>query len=377
MAGERAEGAWRVKDGAVHVYRLFDVAEAIDLAKAEALISAPKSRLRLESAHGPAALEIPRPPVHLALGARSLPFASGARACETSAHLFDYGVVSIVHRLPIPEATPLEALLPFAEELLAAPTPALDATSRREAEDLVGTLRPALDRPHAWEGHETYHVWMVRAFDRPATAEELLGTAPLAELLLGETSATPLSRAEREDVLKHSFSYLQDDLAVVDWNSAFVHEPSGVPDIPDLLEFATAHLLELRYYDALLDRELQRIYGEIEARGLGPRPNPFTRRYLRLQRHTAALLLELSEMIERLDNAVKIIGDFYLARLYQSTVRRFRLPAWEENVLRKQRLLSEVNGLLSHAADTRRGEMLELTIIALILWEILYAFLRR
>ncbi len=368
-------GSFRIREGAVHVYRLFDVADAIDLAAAEALLAAPTSRLRLESGQGTTALEIPRPPLNVALGPRTLSFASGATRVQASARLFDYGVASVLYRVPVENGTALEALVPFAEELVASPSPAVDAAARREVEELAAALGRALDRPHSWEGLETYHVFYVRAFDRPAAAAELLARAPLAELLLGETSATPLSQAEREDVLKHRFSYLEDDLAVVDWNSAFVHEPSGVPDVPDLLEFATAHLLELRYYDALLDRELHRIYDEVEAVGRGA-PNPFTRRYHRLERRTAALLLELSEMIERLDNAVKIIGDFYLARFYQSAVRRFRLPAWEESVLRKQRLLAEVNGLLGKAADTRRAELLELTIIALIAWEILYALLR-
>ena len=30
-------------------------------------------------------------------------------------------------------------------------------------------------------------------------------------------------------------------------------------------------------------------------------------------------------MVERLENAVKIVGDFYLARLYQAALRRFRI----------------------------------------------------
>jgi hypothetical protein len=145
-------------------------------------------------------------------------------------------------------------------------------------------------------------------------------------------------------------------------------------DIPDLLEFATAHLLELRYYDALLDRELNVLYDEMAAGGAAP--NVFTRRYLRLQRRTAALLLELSEMVERLENAVKIVGDFYLARVYQSAVRRFRLPAWQETVLRKQKLLAEANQLLKNEADTRRGELLELMVIFLILWEVVFSFVR-
>jgi hypothetical protein len=367
---------WRVQRGAVHVYRFFDVADAIDLAAAGALLQHPTSRLRLETARGSSALEIPRPPLNLALGERELPFDSGARRAAVSARLFDYGVASISYAVPIAPGTPLEALVPLAEELLVTPTPGLDADARREADQLARAIRPALEAPHAWEGLETYQVFYVTAFDRPATARGLLESAPIARLLLGETSAVELSEAERSDVLQHQFSYLEDDLAVVDWNSAFVFEPSDVLDIPDLLEFATAHLLELRYYDALLDRELHAIYDEIE-KGERSVTSVVTGRYRRLQRRTTALLFDLSEMFERLDNAVKIIGDFYLARLYQSAVRRFRLPAWQDSVLKKQKLLAEANALLGGSADTSRAELLEVTIILLILWEVVYSLVRR
>jgi len=367
--------SWRVAQGGVRVYRLFDVAEAIDLSRAEALVQAPRSRLRLEGAQSTTALEIPRPPLHVAIGRRRLPLAWPAAEADASVHLFEHGVASIVYHLPIPAGTELGALLPLAEELVSRATPQLDAAARGEAEELARTLGPVLDKPHSWEGLETYHVFYVHRLEEPARAQEVLAGAPLAELLLGETSATRLSQGERADVLKHALSYLEDDLAVVDWNSAFVLEPSGVGDIPDLLEFATAHLLELRYYEALLDRELAAIYDEIEVGRAAP--NVFTRRYLKLQRRTAALLLELSEMTEQLENAVKIVGDFYLARLYRSAVRRFRLREWKNTVLRKQRLLAEVNGLMKDAADQRRAELLEITIVLLILWEVLYAFLRR
>ncbi len=93
----------------------------------------------------------------------------------------------------------------------------------------------------------------------------------------------------------------------------------------------------------------------------------------RLRRRTAALLLELSEMIERLENAVKIVGDLYLARVYQGAVRRFRLPAWQETVLRKQRLVADVNELIGDVADRSRSEWLELAVIALIAFEIVAA----
>jgi hypothetical protein len=370
-----AQSAWLVVDGAVHVYRLFDVADEIDLVAAERELVTPGSRLALEGAQSATALEIPKPPVRVPLGPRPLPLRHGGWQAEASAHLFDYGVVSIVYKLPIAPGTPLSHLVPLAEEVVAQPTPALDAAARAEAESLTRRLGSAVKRPHSWDGLESYHVFFARRLEPGVSAEEVLARAPLAELLLGETSVTPLSANERADVVKHAFSYLSDDLAVVDWNSAFVLEPSGVNDIPDLLELATAHLLELRYYDGLIDRELGLIYDEIGAgRSIG---DIFTRRHLKLQRRTAARLLELSETVERLENAVKIVGDFYLARLYQSALRRFRLPAWQESVLRKQKLLAEVNGLLTDAADTRRGELLEVTIILLILWEILYALVRR
>jgi hypothetical protein len=368
---------FRVADGEVWIYRLFDVADAVDLAMAERLAAAPAARLAMESAQSATALEFPRAPLHVALGRRPVQLPSGKRTAEASAHVFDYGVVSLRYRIAIPPGTPLASLVALAEELLESPTTALDQQARAHADEVATALGKAVERPHAWEGLESYHVFFVKSFeDGPVKAAQLLAEAPIPALLLGETSPIRLSEAERQDVLSHQFSYLETDLAVVHWNSALVVEPSGVEDIPDLLEFATAHLLELRFYDDLLDRELHRIYDELET-GSSLVLHVLTRKFRRLQRRTAALLLELSEMIERLENAVKIVGDFYLARIYQSAVKRFRLASWQETVLRKQKLVAEVNDLTGDAADTSRSELLEVVVILLISYEVVAAILKR
>jgi uncharacterized Rmd1/YagE family protein len=57
-------------------------------------------------------------------------------------------------------------------------------------------------------------------------------------------------------------------------------------------------------------------------------------------------------------------------------VGRFRLPAWQGDVLRKQRLLADVHRMLKDAADVRRADLFEVTIILLIAWEVLWALLR-
>ena len=72
---------------------------------------------------------------------------------------------------------------------------------------------------------------------------------------------------------------------------------------------------------------------------------------------------------------MKIVGDFYLARVYLSAVRRFRLPAWQETVLGKQKLVADVNDLIGRAADTSRMELLELAIIVLIMLSIAVVFI--
>jgi hypothetical protein len=362
---------FRVQDGSVRIYRILDVADGIDLARAESIATSPTSRVRLPGSRS--ALQVAHPPLRLRLGARTLRIAGEERRVEVQASLFDYGVASVLFDLPVPPGTALGDLVPLAEALLELPTPELDEAARGVAADLSAALAPALHRPHVWDGMETYAVFFVRAFDRRVTGDELAAGAPIGRLLLGETDPVPLSAGERADVLKHRFAYLESDLAVVDWNSAFVHEPSGSTDVPDLLELATAQLLELRWYDAFLDRELAAIRGELDRAG---NAGLFTRRYSRLVRRTAVMLVELSETVERVENAVKIVGDFYLARLYQAATRRFRLPAWQESVLRKHRMLAEVNRVLADGADVRRAELLEFTIIVLIAWEIVWAFWR-
>jgi hypothetical protein len=350
----------RVQDGSVRIYRILDVADGIDLAHAEALASTPKSRARLASPRS--AIEVAHPPLRLGLGPREVRIGGDPRRVDVQVSLFDYGVASFLFELPVVPGTSLEDLLPLAEALLERPAPELDEVARSLATEISAALAPALLRPNKWDGIETYTVFFVRAFDRRVTGSELLEQAWLPRLLLGETDPVALSAGERADVLKHRFAYLETDLAVVDWNSAFVHEPAGSTDV-----------LELRWYDAFLDRELAGIRGEVERAG---NAGLFTRRYSRLMRRTAALLVDMSEMVDRVENAVKIVGDFYLARLYQAALGRFRLPAWQESVLRKHRMLSEVNRILSDGADTRRAELLEITIIALIAWEILWAFWR-
>ncbi|HUB07930.1 MAG TPA: hypothetical protein VMB50_13045 [Myxococcales bacterium] len=351
-------------------YRLFEVGDEVDLARAETLLAGGTARARPVRERSEA-LEIPNPPLTVPLGRRKVVAAGAEVEVELEARVFDFGVVSLLATLPCRTPAGFADLVELADDLY--DSPHLLELAARETGLLMDRLAGAVRRAHRWEGHEEYTVLFIEEVSSPsgpATATELLGDQQaLVRLLVGERSPLPLAQGERADVLERSFSYQERDLAAIDWNSAIVVEPSGSLDIPHLLEFATAQLLEMRYYDMLLDRELVRIYGEISRR----RPGFFSLfqgRYSRLSREMTRLVVEMAEFNERVENALKIVGDFYLARVYMGAVRRFRIPDWQQALGRKQALLAQAYALLKSDLDTRRTLSLEILVALLIVLEL-------
>jgi hypothetical protein len=358
-----------IEKGAILAFRLYDVASEIDLRQAEKLLKSEVVRLKLVRENAQY-LELPNPPASVTLGSRSLALKRGTTQVEVRMRLFDHGAMGLLVRIPVATGTPFETLVEQMDEVYDCPP--IDALCREEAKRLVGQLNAALRRPHIWEGDESYTVAFVEKLEGDPTADELLHRCDLARLLLGEKQSVLLSPEQRAEVLQSRHSYTRNDLAVIDWNSAFVYEPSGTFDIPDLLEIVNAQLLELRYYDSVLDRELNTIYDEVN-QAKRPWWALFSSRYGKLRRHTLALLLELGEFTERVENSLKIIGDFYLARIYRGAVRRFRIEDWEHSVYRKQGLVAQVYNLLKSEVDTDRLLWLEITVVLLILGELLLA----
>ena len=354
------------EDAALLCYRIFDVANEVDLERARGLLEERPRRLRL-TREGSQYLLLPNPPIGVELGRRMLATRQGEREVDCLARVFDHGAVSIQLRLSVTPGTTLSALVPLADELY--DSAAVEALCLELVNGLRKTLAPAFQEPHLWEQNESYTVIFATALQGAPTAPELLAKAELARLLLGESAA--LSQREREDVLQHAFSYTDRDLAVIDWNAAFVYEPSGSFDIPDVLEICNAQLLELRYYDDLLDLNLRRTYDALEHRRsgwtvLGGAYKPLARRVL-------LTLLDLSELLERVENSLKIIGDFYLAKVYEAALLRLRVRAWQLTVTGKQRTLQNVYQLLKDEVDVARSLSLELLVVILIVAEVVLA----
>jgi hypothetical protein len=358
-------------DATALCYRIYDVAEEIDLGRAATLL--PKNVTRVAFARaGSEYIQLSNPPLSIDLGQRVLALKDGEINVQVTARLFDHGAMSIIVRVPIVAGSTLEELIPFADELF--DSAAVEKVGAEVAQELRSVLGPSFKDGHLWEKNESYTVIWARELSGAENASDILAASELPRLLLGEVKEKSLSAAERLDVLERAFSYTDRDLAVIDWNAAFIWEPSGSMDIPDLIEVANAQLLELRYYDDVLDKELNRIYDSIDGRG--PSALLLFSPYKKMARELMLTLMELTEFIERVENSIRIVGDVYLAKVYEAAVAQLRIVPWQSQVTRKLRLLNQTYELLKGEVDTARSLTLETMIVLLIVFEVVMALIR-
>ena len=172
-------------------------------------------------------------------------------------------------------------------------------------------------------------------------------------------SPSELSEFEIRDAVSCAIGYGPGDLTVIDWKAAMVFDPDPA-DILTVLEFANVELLEMRFIDDRLDQILERAYQELARRG------QFAGSMRDERRRVAALQMESALLFEGVSNAIKLIGDQFLSRVYREATRRFHLEDWDASILRKLETLESIYQKISDQSATRRMEILEWIIIVLI-----------
>ncbi|MCL6612022.1 MAG: hypothetical protein K6T66_10845 [Peptococcaceae bacterium] len=344
----------------IYLYRIYDLAEEIRLDRVEELLSRvkPTSRMKL-SRIKPKSIHIPNPPVTVELGEDTRLFDGAPLNAGYFARVYDLGAVSIIMRISIPPEYGYDQVHRLAVHLYN--DGSLDAVFDQKLDEIGSTLREAMIKPQKTGFVEEYSIYYFRNWDPRWDP---------APLLLAETE--PLSGRFRREVLANSFSYGKDDLAVITWDSALVYDASGSADIPDLLEFANTQLLELRYYDNLLSQEMDKMYQALEEAETiaGYRRR---RHYRRIMNRLMELVIDISEITERIHNSLKLTEDVFYARVYSAALNIFRTRAWAESIERKITVIQQNYTLLSNELATQQSTILELAIVLLIMLEILLA----
>jgi hypothetical protein len=357
-----------VRAGQIVLCYLFDIAETADLAAVPALIGGPTVEARLlPKQAAPAYFQYDKPPLSFDGEVVGLADVDGFRP---RFRLYDYGVISIALTRPFAGA--------FADLVAVGQTLIESAEFEQRAEALCRTtadrLRPALSGYRSTFLSEDYLVYVVNELDRRQSAEELVAAHgdDIAVMLRGERQ--PLSEQEKSTILRHRISYLADDLVVPTWNAAFVYDtPAGAQAALEILEFANSQLLQYRYYDERLDSELAAIYSRLQR----PRWMDQWRgsRYTHAARQVHALFIDVNEITDRTENALKFIGDIYAARLFWLVADRLGLRTWKADIEAKLKTMDDISRFAVEQSSMSRGQFLELTIVLILVLELVLILL--
>ncbi len=304
MADVAVEPAIR---GSVLVLIQFDVCEEIRLDKLRQLFGARTLEQPSFKHAAPGYVRYQRPPVLEPID--TLILDSGERL-EGQIKYYDYGVLSVVFELPF--SGDWDTLVRLGSRWV------WDVDFEKHASRIVRQklerAAPALVKPYSEWLSEDYFIFHVREIAGSPSASELCATqgGRIAQIVRGETAQ--LSEGERNEILQSRASYYPNDLAVIGWNAAFLYDSeAGAETAIQLLEYANSQLLEFRHYDEFLTNELAVVYAALdEGTGMLDRW-----RLARAATKLHTILLDVNELTERADNAIKFLSDMFSARLVQ------------------------------------------------------------
>lgn len=332
----------------------FDVARAIDLVRAEATLRATRRTTFHHKGRFPALRGVAAP-VRVSWHTPAVEVGGVSSDTEVEIALYDFGAVAITWSRAVEGG--LDDLVRVTGELYDNTT--LIERSREIALELVQQIGAAAERARIHELVEDYVVFELEPIE--AGIERLLfeSRGDLARVLRAEERE--LSDQEVEDALGSAVSYGRDDVALVDWLGALLIG-SDTQDERLLLELATVELLELRVLDAQLDEEMETAYRLLS------RPRHVFAGFTAMRRELERLGRAQADdalLHEGIDNALKLFGDDYLARLYRVSAGRFHFDDYDSAIERKLGVIQSIFGSLDGQAAHRRAEFLEWLIILL------------
>jgi hypothetical protein len=183
----------------------------------------------------------------------------------------------------------------------------------------------------------------------------------IAQLLKNED--VELDEEEVRTTLDVSLKYGKDDITIIDWDGAIIFDAGGdfQGDI-ELLEIANLQLLRSRILSKDLDNRLEKTLLLLRS----PRKLPFFR-----TRDVRRVLKEIIEIRAQsilesgaVEHNIKLIGDWYSARLYSLISKKYHLEEWANDIREKLDMIEDVYTMASENFSLSYRAMIEFVILA-------------
>lgn len=351
-------------NGSVLVLIQFDVCEEIKLEELRRIFGARTAEASFKHP-APGYVQYQRPPVVEPI--EPLVLETGERL-DAQIKYYDYGVLSVVFELPF--SGDWDTLVRLSGRWVWDTDFA--SLAMKAVKKKLERASPALVKPYENWLHEDYFIFHLREMDSKPSAAQLLAVHgdKVAQIVRGETSQ--LSEGERAEILQGRISYYPNDLAVIGWNAAFLYDTNvGAETAIQLLEYANSQLLEFRHYDDLLTRELAVVYDFLEHGGGG-----ILRRWrtAREANRLHTVWLDVNELTERADNAIKFLSDMFSARLYKLAAAKIGVPDYKTLVNQKLRTAEDLYRFMVDQFHQSRAFVLELMVVIILIIDLVYLF---
>jgi len=279
--------------------------------------------------------------------------------------IYDFGSVSVALGCRLPG--PVAAWRHIAEALRN--PPALREVARRVLDRLLDLAGGAIEDPRRPDEVQQYTVFQLDRVAAASAGEWVRDDASsIAQVLRGDT--VTLADEEVAEALARRISYSTQDVVVIDGGAAFIVDDE-FDDTLAVIDFANCERLAMRALDDDLDHAIAEASSLLRSRAWRIKRliSPWGRDVRRLTQ----LTFDAAAEFEAVENAIKLTGDHYLARIYRLTVERLDLRPFREGIARKLSSLWSIQGVFLDQTSSRRAELLEWVIIGLITLEIVNA----
>jgi hypothetical protein len=358
--------------GCFRLLFLYDVAEAIDLRRLRELIGPRGGPVRgVFPRRTPEYVRFEEAPIIERTEPLSL---GGGQKVSVSLRYYSFG--AMVVQLEVPFEGEWAGVLAQASRWMDAVD--IDTRAREIARRHLEQVTLAVIRPTQEWLFESYFITnleqILQPGGEPAKAAELLADHPSEVVQLVRGEFTPLAAKASAEILETSISYYPTDLVVVGPSAAVIYDRAEDATATfQVIEYAKMQLLEFRYYDSLMTRLLSDVYDVLE-----------TKRNLLLQRWSLprdaerfnTIRLDVMELTERVDNAIKFVSDVYYARVYRTAAARLGVSEYRNLVDEKLRTMGELYDFMIDEFNQSRSFVLELAVAVMALLDvILFALL--
>lgn len=175
-----------------------------------------------------------------------------------------------------------------------------------------------------------------------------------------------LDEHEIERVMEKQIKYAKNDLAIVGWDGSFLFEPnSQYESTIELFQITNLQLLRYRILEQDLSERLKKVSKSIQKSSQKKFFDWGTKDLAKSFKEVIAVRAQSISQFEVIEREIKLIGDWYSARLYEMLSKLFRIEEWRLFVKDKLESLEDVYNIVAENFSITNHQALELIQIIL------------